>query len=81
MPETFHQTTIVMSDREFLQHSATCTFFGEHTFAFYNQKNERVWCKFHFKTQQGIKNLTNAEAEALIAKRQRKATAEICSWP
>jgi catalase len=36
--------------------------FGEHTFSFYNTKNERVWCKFHFKTQQGIKNLTNEEA-------------------
>lgn len=37
-------------------------FFGEHTYSFYNEKNERVWCKFHFKTQQGIKNLTNEEA-------------------
>lgn len=43
-------------------------FYGEHTFSFYNDKNERVWCKFHFKTQQGIKNLTDAEAEALIVK-------------
>jgi catalase len=33
-----------------------------------NAKNERVWVKFHLKTQQGIKNLTDAEAEAIIAK-------------
>ncbi|MEG1050343.1 MAG: catalase, partial [Oscillospiraceae bacterium] len=38
---------------------------GEHTFSFYNAKNERVWCKFHLKTQQGIKNLTDEEAEKL----------------
>ena len=39
--------------------------FGEHTFSFYSDKNERVWCKFHFKTRQGIKNLTNTEAEKI----------------
>ncbi|MEG2451210.1 MAG: catalase, partial [Clostridia bacterium] len=41
--------------------------FGEHTFSFYNAENKRVWVKFHFKTQQGIKNLTDAEAAAVIA--------------
>ena len=33
-----------------------------------NAANERVWVKFHFRTQQGIQNLTDAEAEALVAK-------------
>jgi catalase len=33
-----------------------------------NAKNERVWVKFHFHSQQGIKNLSDAEAEAIIAK-------------
>jgi catalase len=42
--------------------------FGSHTFSLINAKNERYWVKFHFKTQQGIKNLTNAEADAIIAK-------------
>jgi len=28
----------------------------------YNANNERVWVKFHFKTEQGIKNLTDKEA-------------------
>ena len=32
-----------------------------------NASNNRVWVKFHLKTQQGIKNLTDAEAESLIA--------------
>ncbi len=40
--------------------------YGSHTFSFINANNERYWCKFHFKTQQGIKCLTDAEAEAVI---------------
>ena len=63
LPETFHQTTVVMSDRGIPSSFRHMHFYGEHTFSFYNEKNERVWCKFHFKTQQGIKNLTDAEAE------------------
>jgi catalase len=42
--------------------------FGSHTFSMINAKNERVWVKFHFVTQQGIKNMTDAEAEDVIAK-------------
>lgn len=68
LPETFHQRTIVMSDRGIPASYRHMHCFGEHTFSFYNQKNERIWCKFHFHTQQGIKNLTDAEAEAIIAK-------------
>src|SRR5690606_33631523 len=33
-----------------------------------NAKNERFWVKFHLRTQQGIRNLTDAEAEALVGK-------------
>lgn len=33
-----------------------------------NADNERVWVKFHLKTQQGIRNLTDEEAEAIVAK-------------
>jgi catalase len=39
--------------------------YGEHTFSMYNAKNERVWCKFHFRTEQGIKCLTDAEADKI----------------
>jgi catalase len=42
--------------------------FGSHTFSLINAKNERFWVKFHLKTQQGIKNLTDQQAEALIGK-------------
>lgn len=68
LPEAFHQTTIVMSDRGIPASFRHMHFFGEHTFSFYNAQNKRVWCKFHFKTRQGIKNLTDAEAEALCGR-------------
>jgi catalase len=42
--------------------------FGSHTFSLINAKSERFWVKFHLVCQQGIKNLTDAEAEAIIAK-------------
>jgi len=47
--------------------------FGSHTFAMINAANERI-CQIPFRTQQGIRNLTDAEAEALVAK-DREATA------
>lgn len=62
LPECFHQVTVVMSDRGIPASFRNMHFFGEHTFSLYNDKNERVWCKFHFRTQQGIKNLSNEEA-------------------
>ncbi|MDR0838491.1 MAG: catalase [Oscillospiraceae bacterium] len=67
LPETFHQTTIVMSDRGIPATFRNMHFYGEHTFALYNEKNERVWCKFHFHTKQGVKNLTDEEAEKICS--------------
>jgi catalase len=40
--------------------------FGSHTFSFWNAAGERHWVKFHFKTRQGIENLTNAQAATII---------------
>ena len=42
--------------------------FGSHTYSFVNASNERFWVKFHFRTQQGIRNLTDAEAQELIGR-------------
>jgi catalase len=65
LPECFHQITVVMSDRGIPDGFRHMHLFGEHTFSFYNKDNQRVWCKFHFKTQQGIRNLSNEEAAKL----------------
>jgi len=68
LPEALHQVTVVMSDRGIPASYRNMHGFGSHTFSLINTKNERFWVKFHFKTQQGIKNLTDAEAEAVIGK-------------
>lgn len=56
-PESLHQVTILMSDRGIpatLRHTHG---FGSHTFKWVNAEGKGVWVKYHFKTEQGIKNL------------------------
>ncbi len=61
-PESLHQVLFLMSDRGTPFSYRHMHGFGSHTFSFVNANNERFWVKFHFKTQQGIKNFTNDEA-------------------
>jgi catalase len=68
LPEALHQVTIVMSDRGIPATYRHMHGFGSHTFSLLNAANERYWVKFHFRTQQGIQNLTDAEAEAMVGK-------------
>ncbi len=68
LPEALHQITIVMSDRGIPASYRHMHGFGSHTFSFINAASERFWVKFHLRTQQGIKNLTDAEAEAAVGK-------------
>ena len=68
LPEALHQITITMSERGIPLSYRHMHMFGSHTFSLINAENERYWVKFHFHTEQGIKNLTDAEAEALVGK-------------
>ncbi|MGL4909369.1 MAG: catalase [Bacteroidales bacterium] len=68
LPEALHQVTITMSERGIPASYRNMHGYGSHTFSFINDKNERVWVKFHLHTQQGIKNLSDQEAEAIIGK-------------
>src|SRR5690606_31591468 len=65
-PESLHQVTILFSDRGLPQGPRFMHGFGSHTFSFINAAGERFWVKFHLKTQQGIRNHTNAEAAAIV---------------
>ncbi|QUS54667.1 catalase [Pseudovibrio brasiliensis] len=67
LPEALHQVTIVMSDRGIPATYRHMHGFGSHTYSFINADNERYWVKFHFETQQGIKNLTDEEAAQIVA--------------
>ncbi|SEK53969.1 catalase [Rhodococcus maanshanensis] len=66
LPESLHQVTIVMSDRGIPASYRHMHGFGSHTFSFINAEGERFWVKFHHRVQQGIKNLTDAEAAELV---------------
>ena len=67
LPEALHQVTIVMSDRGIPKSYRHMHGFSSHTYSFINANNERFWVKFHFRTQQGIENLTNSEAAQVVA--------------
>ena len=66
LPESLHQVTITMSDRGLPVSYRHMNGYGSHTYSLLSQDNKRYWVKFHFKTQQGIKNLTDEEAERLV---------------
>ncbi len=68
LPEALHQVTITMSDRGIPLSYRHMNGYGSHTFSLINAAGERHWVKFHFKTEQGIKCLTDADAEALVGK-------------
>ena len=74
-PESLHQVTILFSDRGLPQNVRQMNGYGSHTFSMINKDNERVWVKFHFKTQQGHTHWTNAEAAEIIGK-TRESTQE-----
>jgi len=61
-PEALHQVTILMSDRGCPTTPMNMNGYGSHTFSLINAAGERVWVKFHFKTQQGHAHLTNAQS-------------------
>jgi catalase len=67
-PESLHQTTILFSDRGLPTNLRHINGYGSHTYSFINKDNERFWVKFHFKTNQGIETMTNAEAVKVVGK-------------
>ena len=67
LPEALHQVTITMSDRGIPLSYRHMHGFGSHAYSLINANNERVWVKFHFESQQGIKNLTDDEAAQIVA--------------
>jgi catalase len=65
-PEALHQVTILFSDRGLPATLRHMHGFGSHTYSFFNDAGERHWVKFHFKSLQGIKCMTDAESAKLI---------------
>ncbi|XP_055836562.1 catalase-like [Episyrphus balteatus] len=66
-PETLHQFAILFSDRGIPDGYRHMNGYGSHTFKLINACNEPVYCKFHYKTDQGIRNLDTKRAAELAS--------------
>lgn len=66
-PESLHQVTILFSDRGLPTDYRHINGYGSHTYSMINAQGERFWVKYHFKTQQGHRHYTNAEAAQVVA--------------
>ncbi|HTD41188.1 MAG TPA: catalase, partial [Mucilaginibacter sp.] len=64
-PESLHQVMFLMSDRGTPYGYRHMHGYGSHTYSMVNGDNERFYVKFHFRTQQGIKNFTAEEANQM----------------
>lgn len=64
-PESLHQVLILMSDRGTPDGYRHMHGFGSHTFSMVNSNNERVYVKFHHKSNQGIKNFDGVTADKM----------------
>lgn len=66
-PESLHQITTLFSDRGIPATLRNMNGYSSHTFSLWNERGERYWVKWHFKTMQGIKTLTQTEANNIAA--------------
>ncbi|WP_031520407.1 catalase [Streptomyces sp. NRRL F-5123] len=64
-PESAHQVTWLMGDRGIPKTYRNMNGYGSHTYMWINGAGEKFWVKYHFKTDQGIDFLTQADADAL----------------
>ncbi len=61
-PESLHQVTILFSDRGIPATLRHMNGYASHTYSLWNENGERHWVKWHFKTMQGIKTISNERA-------------------
>jgi catalase len=64
-PESLHQVTILFSDRGTPDGYRHMNGYSSHTFSLLSAQGERVWCKWHVKSMQGIRNLSAVRATQL----------------
>jgi catalase len=64
-PESAHQVIILMSDRGTPRTWRNMNGYSSDTYMWENAAGKKFWVKYHFKTEQGIQNFTDAEARAM----------------
>ncbi len=78
-PESIHQVTILFSDRGTPDGFRHMHGYSSHTYMMYNAKGEHFWFKWHFRTDQGIKNLTADEATKIAGTDPDYSTRDLAS--
>jgi catalase len=76
-PESVHQVTVLFSDRGTPATYRNMNGYSSHAYVWYNAAGEQFYVQYHFKTEQGIKNLTGPEAEAMRSKDPDHATRDL----
>ncbi len=67
LPEALLQVTIIMGDRGIPSSYRHMHGFSSHAYSLISESNERIWVKFHFRSQQGIMNLTDQESGKVVS--------------
>jgi catalase len=76
-PEATHQFTWLFGDRGIPASYRHMDGFGSHTFQWVNAAGERFWVKFHFKTDQGIRCLSNEESARIAGANPQHAQQDL----
>lgn len=76
-PESVHQVTVLFSDRGTPATYRHMNGYSSHTYVWTNGAGEQFYVQYHFKTEQGIRNLTGPEADAMKAKDPDHATRDL----
>jgi catalase len=76
-PESIHQVTILFSDRGTPKTYRHMNGYSSHTFKWHNDKGEYFWVQYHWKTEQGIQNLTLEESTRLKGEDPDHATRDL----
>jgi catalase len=76
-PEATHQFTWLFGDRGIPASYRHMDGFGSHTFQWVNASGDRFWVKFHFKTDQGIRCLSNQESAQICGANPQHAQQDL----
>jgi catalase len=76
-PESIHQVTILFSDRGTPATFRNMNGYSSHTYKWYNDSGEYFWVQYHFKTDQGIRNLTREQAKRISGEDSNHATRDL----
>lgn len=76
-PESVHQVMVLFSDRGTPATYRNMNGYSSHTYVWSSAVGEQFYVQYHFKTEQGIRNLTATQADEMKAKDPDHATRDL----